>query len=84
MDFKKLIGALFSPLAFGLGFIAPLAAQTLTAFGYSAGIGNIGSMGMQYHAIHHLYPRIPLSLTPAAFRELRPILIRKGMDTRGL
>jgi len=47
-------------------------------------LGNIGSMGMQYHAVHHLYPRIPLSLTPAAFRELRPILIRKGMDTRGL
>jgi beta-carotene hydroxylase len=47
-------------------------------------IGNVGSMGMQYHAVHHLYPRIPLSLTPAAFRELRPILIRKGMDTRGL
>jgi beta-carotene hydroxylase len=47
-------------------------------------LGNIGSMGMQYHVIHHLYPRIPLSLTPAAFRELRPILIRKEMDTHGL
>ena len=47
-------------------------------------LGNIGSMGMQYHAVHHLYPRIPLSLTPAAFREMRPILLRRGMDTRGL
>jgi len=47
-------------------------------------VGNLLSMGMQYHAVHHLYPRIPLTLTPAAFRELRPILIRKGMDTRGL
>ena len=47
-------------------------------------LGNIGSMGMQYHAVHHLYPRIPLSLTPVAFRELKPIMIRKGMDTRGL
>ena len=47
-------------------------------------LGNLFSMGMQYHAVHHLYPRIPLTLTPAAFRELRPILVRKGMDTRGL
>jgi beta-carotene hydroxylase len=47
-------------------------------------IGNIGSMGMQYHAVHHLYPRIPLTLTPAAFRELRPILVRRGIDVRGL
>lgn len=47
-------------------------------------VGNLLSMGMQYHAVHHLYPRIPLTLTPAAFRELRPILVRKGMDTRGL
>lgn len=51
---------------------------------FKSKIGNIGSMGMQYHAVHHLYPRIPLSLTPAAFRELRPILIRRGIDTRGL
>ena len=47
-------------------------------------LGNLVSMGMQYHAVHHLYPRIPLTLTPAAFRDMRPILIRKGMDTRGL
>lgn len=51
---------------------------------FKSKLGNIGSMGMQYHAVHHLYPRIPLSLTPSAFRELRPILIRKGMDVRGL
>jgi beta-carotene hydroxylase len=47
-------------------------------------LGNIGSSGMQYHVNHHLYPRIPLMHTPAAFRELRPILIRKGCDLRGL
>ena len=51
---------------------------------FKSKLGNIGSMGMQYHAIHHLYPRIPLSLTPAAFRELRPILIREGVNTQGL
>lgn len=41
MDFKKFIGVLFSPLVFGLGFLAPLSAQILTIFGYSAGINNI-------------------------------------------
>ncbi|MFT4632894.1 MAG: beta-carotene hydroxylase [Candidatus Pseudothioglobus sp.] len=47
-------------------------------------LGNIWSMGMQYHIIHHLYPRIPLSKTPAAFRELQPILARKGCEFGGL
>lgn len=46
--------------------------------------GNIISMGMQYHIIHHLYPRIPLSRTPAAYRELKPILERKGCDLGAL
>ena len=43
-------------------------------------LGNIVSAGMQYHIVHHLYPRIPLTLTPAAYRELRPILARRGCD----
>jgi beta-carotene hydroxylase len=47
-------------------------------------LGNLGSMGMQYHIIHHLYPRIPLSLTPAAYRDLKPILERKGCDLGAL
>jgi len=51
---------------------------------FKSRIGNIGSMGMQFHMVHHLYPTIPLTLTPAAFRELRPILQRKGCDLRGL
>lgn len=53
MDFKKLIGAIFSPLVFGLGFVAPLSAQILTVSGYSASIDNIyiglaigGSLGL--------------------------------------
>jgi len=37
-------------------------------------LGNIGSMGMQYHIVHHLHPYIPLVRTPAAYREMRPIL----------
>jgi beta-carotene hydroxylase len=48
--------------------------------GFKSHVGNILSMGMQYHIIHHLYPRIPLSLTPAAYRELKPILQRRGCD----
>ena len=47
---------------------------------FKSRLGNLGSMGMQYHIIHHLYPRIPLAKTPAAFRELKPILARKGCD----
>lgn len=42
--------------------------------------GNIGSMGMQFHIVHHLYPRIPLMRTPAAYWALRPILAARGCD----
>ena len=42
--------------------------------------GNIGSSGMQYHIVHHLYPTIPLHRNPAAFRALRPILEERGCD----
>lgn len=45
---------------------------------FGSNFGNIGSSGMQYHIVHHLYPRIPLMQTPAAYRELLPILQRKG------
>lgn len=43
-------------------------------------LGNIGSMGMQYHIVHHLHPYIPLSRTPAAYREMRPILAARGCE----
>ena len=46
-------------------------------------LGNIFSAGMQYHIVHHLYPRIPLSLTPAAYRELRPLLAKRGCELGG-
>ena len=48
--------------------------------GFKSRLGNLLSMGMQYHIIHHLYPRIPLSLTPAAYRELKPILQRRACN----
>ena len=43
-------------------------------------VGNIGSMGMQYHIVHHLHPYIPLYQTPAAYREMRPILEARGCE----
>lgn len=43
-------------------------------------IGNVGSMGMQFHIVHHLHPYIPLTDTPSAYRELRPILEARGCD----
>ena len=47
-------------------------------------LGNLGSLGMQYHIAHHLYPTIPLHRTPAAYRALRPILAERGCDLGGL
>lgn len=41
---------------------------------WTSKVGNLGSMGMQFHIIHHLHPYIPLHLTPAAYWEMRPIL----------
>ena len=46
-------------------------------------VGNVLSMGMQYHVVHHLYPTIPLTKTPAAYRELLPILKARGVRIDG-
>ena len=45
---------------------------------WRSAVGNLGSMGMQFHIVHHLHPYIPLHLTPAAYREMRPILEARG------
>jgi len=47
---------------------------------WRSAVGNIGSMGMQYHIVHHLHPYIPLNHTPAAYREMRPILEARGCE----
>ena len=47
-------------------------------------LGNLWSMGMQFHIVHHLYPTIPLMKTPAAYWDLKPILERKECDLGGL
>jgi len=52
--------------------------------GFRSRLGNILTMGMQYHIIHHLYPRMPLIRHPAAFRALRPILVARGCRLDGI
>ena len=47
-------------------------------------LGNIGSLGMQYHIVHHLHPRIPLYRTPKAYWEMKPILEARGCDVDAL
>ena len=51
---------------------------------FKSGAGNIGSMGMQFHIIHHLHPRIPLLRTPAAYWALRPVLKARGCELGNL
>lgn len=46
--------------------------------------GNIGSMGMQYHIVHHLHPYIPLTDTPRAYREMRDILEQRDCRLEGI
>ncbi len=41
-------------------------------------LGTVLSMGMEYHIIHHLFPRIPLMQTGPAYREMRPLLEARG------
>lgn len=45
---------------------------------FTALLGNLGSMGMQFHVVHHLHPRIPLYRTPMAYWEMKPILEAQG------
>lgn len=45
---------------------------------FRAALGNIGSLGMQYHIVHHLHPRIPFLRTPKAYWEMRPVLEAHG------
>ena len=47
-------------------------------------LGNIGSMGMQYHIVHHLHPRIPLYRTPMAYWQMRDILEARGCEVSEL
>lgn len=48
--------------------------------GFRSVLGNIGSLGMQYHIVHHLHPRIPLFRTGPAYWEMRDILEKRKCD----
>lgn len=52
--------------------------------GWKAPVGTILSSGMEYHLVHHLFPSIPLNKTPAAYRELKPLLEAEGTPLNGL
>jgi beta-carotene hydroxylase len=45
-------------------------------------LGHWGSMGIDFHLIHHLYPYIPVHACKAAYREMKPILEARGVDCR--
>jgi beta-carotene hydroxylase len=47
-------------------------------------VGTLLTAGMEYHLVHHLFPAIPLNKTPAAYRELRPLLAEQGIDVDSL
>lgn len=47
-------------------------------------LGSIGSLGMQYHIVHHLYPTMAFHRNRAAFRALRSTLIAQGSELGGL
>jgi len=42
-------------------------------------VGRVGSLWMEFHIIHHLYPKIPLLDTPKAWHALEPLLIERGI-----
>ena len=52
--------------------------------GWRSKLGNVLTMGMQYHVIHHLYPRIPLMRTPRAYWEMKDVLEARGVRIDGL
>ena len=47
-------------------------------------VGTILSLGMEYHVVHHLFPRIPLFQTGPAYWEMRELLLERGIESDGL
>ena len=47
-------------------------------------LGNIISLGMEFHVIHHLHPAIPLFRNGPAYYEMRNILIARSIQNDGL
>ncbi len=46
---------------------------------WKSSIGTILSMGLEFHQVHHLFPRIPLFQTAPAYWEMRALLAKRGM-----
>lgn len=51
---------------------------------FKSKLGNYGSLGMQYHILHHLHPRIPLTRHARLYREIKPVLDARGCELGGL
>lgn len=51
---------------------------------FRAAVGNVLSLGMQYHIVHHLHPRIPFYRTPKAYWEMKPLLEARGANVHDL
>ena len=50
---------------------------------FKSWLGVWSSLGMTAHLMHHLHPRIPLDRTPAALREMLPILRARECNLEG-
>ena len=47
-------------------------------------VGTLLTLWMEYHVIHHLFPKIPLLDTPRAWWEMRDLLEERGIRNEGL
>jgi beta-carotene hydroxylase len=47
-------------------------------------VGTLLSLGMEYHVVHHLFPKIPLLQTGTAYWEMRELLLERGIRNDGL
>ena len=47
-------------------------------------VGTLLSLGMEYHVVHHLFPKIPLLQTAPAYRDLRDVIEKRGIRIDGL
>ncbi len=50
---------------------------------FKSWLGAWSSLGMTAHLVHHLHPRIPLTRTPTALREMLPLLRTRNCDLTG-
>lgn len=51
---------------------------------FKSRLGHVLSICMETHIVHHLYPRIPNHRTRRAYRALKPVLEKRGVDCSAL